>query len=253
MAKAVLIDLSGVVYQGTQLIPGAAGAIARLRESGLPLRFLTNTTRTPRRLIASQLRDMGVETGEAELFTPARSACDWLAARGLCAHLLVHEALEEDFPSFPGGGEEAVIVGDAGTGFTYDALNAAFRKLLDGAPFLALARNRTFMDQDGALSLDAGAFVAGLEYASRREAIVLGKPSPDFFATAVASCGCDRQETVMIGDDAEADIAGALSAGIGAALLVRTGKYRAGDELAFDPRPTALVDDLAAAIDRILE
>lgn len=252
MAKAVLIDLSGVVYQGTHLIPGAAGAIARLRESGLPVRFLTNTTRTPKRLVTSQLRDMGVEVSEGELFTPARSACDWLAARGLSPHLLVHEALKEDFRDCAGGGAEAVVVGDAGTGFTYEALNAAFRKLLDGAPLLALARNRTFMDHDGALSLDAGAFVTGLEYASRREAIVVGKPSPDCFGTAVASCGCRLEEAVMIGDDAEADIAGALSAGIGAALLVRTGKYRPGDELAFDPRPTALADDLAAAVDRIL-
>ena len=252
MAKAVLIDLSGVVYQGTQLIPGAAGAIGRLRAGGLPIRFLTNTTRTPKRLIAAQLRDMGVELDDSEIFTPARSACDWLAARRLSPHLLVHENLLEDFRDCASEGEVAVIIGDAGAGFTYDALNAAFRKLLGGAPFLALARNRTFLDMDGELSLDAGAFVAALEYASRRDAVVLGKPSPEFFGMGVASCGCRPEEVVMIGDDAEADIAGALSAGIGAALLVRTGKYQAGDEHAFDPRPTGVVDDLPAAIDRIL-
>jgi ribonucleotide monophosphatase NagD (HAD superfamily) len=56
----------------------------------------------------------------------------------------------------------------------------------------------------------------------------------------------------MVGDDAEADVAGALAAGLGAALLVRTGKYRPGDETKVEPSPTATVADLAAAADWII-
>jgi len=253
MAKAVFIDLAGVVYQGDSLIPGSAGAIARLRAAGVPIRFLTNTTRTPKRLIAAQLQRMGISVAEGELFTPARSAVDWLAARGMSAHLLVHPALLEDFARCDGRGGEAVVVGDAGEGFGYDAMNAAFRKLAAGAPLIALARNRTFLDADGRLSLDAGGFVSALEYAARTEAVVLGKPSAEFFATALASAGCAAGDAAMIGDDAEADIAGALAAGIGTAVLVRTGKYRSGDEAAFDPRPSKVVADLAAAADWLLD
>jgi ribonucleotide monophosphatase NagD (HAD superfamily) len=57
----------------------------------------------------------------------------------------------------------------------------------------------------------------------------------------------------MIGDDAEADVSGALAAGAGHALLVQTGKYQAGDEKAFDPKPSAVVENINTAVDWILE
>ncbi|WP_292634210.1 HAD-IA family hydrolase, partial [Mesorhizobium sp.] len=136
-------------------------------------------------------------------------------------------------------------------GFDHASLNRAFRELAAGADFVALAVNRTFKDADGQLSLDAGAFVAALEFASGRSPVVLGKPSPDFFLSALADLDCPAADAVMVGDDAEGDVAGALRAGLGAALLVRTGKYRPGDETRFDPAPAALVDDLAAAAEWI--
>ena len=79
--------------------------------------------------------------------------------------------------------------------------------------------------------------MAALEYAAQREAVLLGKPAPDFFKAALASIECDGKEAVMVGDDAEADVAGALAAGVGSALLVRTGKYRPGDENKVKPAP----------------
>ncbi|WP_244500869.1 HAD hydrolase-like protein, partial [Methyloceanibacter marginalis] len=105
---------------------------------------------------------------------------------------------------------------------------------------------------DGKLSLDAGAFVTALEYATGKEATVLGKPSPDFFSSALTSMGCAPAEAVMVGDDAEADVAGSLNTGFGCALLVRTGKYRDGDETRFAPHPTATVADLPAAVQWIV-
>jgi HAD superfamily hydrolase (TIGR01458 family) len=246
MIRAVLLDLAGVVYQGDQPLPGAVQAIASLRNAGFRLRFLTNTTRMPRRALLSRLNSMGIAIAD-ELFAPAQAACAWLAAKGLSAHLLIHPDLQEDFANLPASGPEAVVIGDAADGFTYAALNEAFRKLLAGAAFLALARNRSFKDEDGELSLDTGAFVTALEYATQREAVLLGKPAPDFFQAALASIACDGKEAVMVGDDAEADVAGALAAGLGAALLVRTGKYRPGDESKAKPAPSETVADLAAA------
>lgn len=252
MIKGVLLDLGGVVYVGDAALPGALEALDRLREAGLALRYLTNTTRSPRRKLLAKLHALGVPAEAEELFMPAIAARRYLEAQGLSPQLLVHPALEEDFTGLPEGQARAVVVGDAGEGFTYAALNAAFRELEQGAAFLALARNRSFQDDDGARSLDAGAFVAALEYASQREATLFGKPAADFFAAAVASLGCAREAAVMVGDDAESDVAGALAAGLHG-VLVRTGKYRDGDEDAIDPAPSAVVDDLAAAVDWILE
>ena len=252
MAKGVLLDLAGVVYLGDQMLPRAGEAVDRLREAGLPVRFVTNTTRLSKVGILDRLRGIGLEVAGDELITPAEAARTWLATHRRSPHLLVHPALVEDFEGVADHPDKAVIVGDAGRDFTYDTLNAAFRELAAGADLLALAKNRTFRDDDGALSMDAGGFVAALEYAAECKAIVLGKPAPDFYAAAVAGLGCDAADAVMVGDDVEADVSGALAAGIGAALLVRTGKYHEGAEAGATPPPTAVVDDLFAAVDWVL-
>ncbi|MGI9354723.1 MAG: TIGR01458 family HAD-type hydrolase [Rhizobiaceae bacterium] len=252
MIHGVLLDLSGVVYVGDTALPGAINAVVRLRKTGLPLRFLTNTTSKSKRAILEDLRGMGLSCPDAELTTPAQVAHDLLAKGNMSAHLLISPNLAEDFANIPTEGNDAVVVGDAGRGFTYAALNEAFWALCDGADFYALAANRTFLDSDGKRSLDAGAFVAALEYATQRKATILGKPSPNLFQAALSSMGCKAEDAVMIGDDAEADVSGALAAGIGTGLLVRTGKYITGDERRVDPAPNAVVDNLEAAVEWIL-
>jgi len=252
MIRGVLLDVGGVVYVGDRPLPGAVAAIERLRAAGLGLRFVTNTTSVPRRLLLGRLARLGVPAEADELLMPALAARRFLEEEGLVPHLLVAPALEEDFAGLPGGEPDAVVVGDARHGFTYDALNRCFRLIDGGAELLALARNRSYLDADGALSLDTGAFVAALEYASGRAARLFGKPAAGFFLAGVASLGLKPEEVVMIGDDAEADVAGALAAGL-AGILVRSGKYRAGDEERVEPRPTELAEDLAAAAERLIE
>ena len=254
MIKGVLLDLAGVLYDGPHAIAGSVEAVERLRTVGLPIRFLTNSTRSPRRILLKNLYNMGFEISEDELFTPARAACALLQEQDMRAHLLIHPDLSEDFADGPRtGARMAVVVGDAAQHFSYDAMNSAFRALSNGAHLLALANNRQFRDTDGALSIDAGAFVAALEYASGVKAQILGKPAPDYFAAALNSMGCPAEQAAMIGDDAEADVAGALNAGLGHAVLVRTGKYRTGDENAYHPAPSHVADNLSAAVDQILD
>jgi HAD superfamily hydrolase (TIGR01458 family) len=241
-----------VVYVGDTPLPGALEAVGRLRRAGLPLRFLTNTTRRSVRRLVADVRGIGLELDAEEVLTPAQLARAHLIEHHLTPHLLVHPDLEEEFADLPPGKSEAVVVGDAAEGFTYRNMNAAYRRLEAGAAFLALAENRNFKDADGQLSIDAGAFVRALEYASGRQALVLGKPAVAFFRQAVAALGCGPGEAVMVGDDAEADVGGALAAGL-QGVLVQTGKYRPGDEAALDPAPTHVAEDLAAAADWILD
>jgi HAD superfamily hydrolase (TIGR01458 family) len=252
MGRGVLLDIAGVVTDGASAIGGAPEAVGRLRAAGMPAAFLTNTTRTPKREIVARLASVGIPVAEADVLTPAGVACDWLRRAGRAPHLLVHPDLEPDFAELSRAGAPAVIVGDAGPFFTYARLNAAFREIEAGAPFLALAANRVFRDTDGALSLDAGAFVRALEFASGREAQVLGKPAEAFFHAAARRLGCAPGAVTMVGDDAESDVAGALRAGLGAAILVRTGKYRTGDEARVAPGPSAVVPSLTEAVEAIL-
>ncbi len=249
--RGLLLDLDGVVHVRGTVLPGALEAIAKLRAARLPFKFVTNTTRRPLARIVADLASLGLDAASKDIYTPAALARDFLRRRGLNPFLVVHPELREDFLDLPSGGTEAVVVGDAGEFFTYALLNEAYRKILRGASFVALAKNRNFRDQDGELSLDVGAFVAGLEYASGREAIVLGKPAPMFFALALQGLGCAAEDAAMIGDDAEADVEGAMAAGLGG-VLVRTGKYRSGDEMRLKKPPTAMAKDLNEAVDLLL-
>jgi HAD superfamily hydrolase (TIGR01458 family) len=247
--RGVLLDLDGVLYVGRQPLSGAVEALARLRAAGAPLGFITNTTRRSRRIIRADLAAMELAIADAELFTPARAARDWITAQAAAPYLLIHPGLAEDFADLPSG-NDVVVVGDAGDRFTYAALNQAFRLVIAGAPLLALAANRYFREADG-LSLDAGPFVAALEHASGTRAQLFGKPAPAFFQAAAAGLGCPPEDCAMVGDDVEADVNGAIAVGL-AGILVRTGKYRPTDDARIDRRGI-IVDDIAAAVRHILE
>ncbi|RTL56993.1 MAG: TIGR01458 family HAD-type hydrolase [Rhodocyclaceae bacterium] len=247
--KAVLIDLAGVLHTGDQALPGAVDALRRLRDSGLPLRFLTNTTRSPSSTIIAKLQAMGFDIHGGEVQTAVLATKKLVQMRGLKPHYLVHPDIAEEIgPSSPT--PDAVVLGDAGPYFSYDALNTAFRLLMQGLPLVVMARNRYFMEADG-LSLDMGAYVAGLEYSAGVKAEVVGKPAQPFFATALADLGVAAEDAVLIGDDLMDDIGGAHAAGI-PGILVRTGKFRPGDDTHLDIRPALVADDFAAVVDILL-
>lgn len=246
---AVLVDLAGVVHVGSDAVPGAATALARLRAAGLPLRFLTNTTRSPREAIVALLQGLGFDIAADEIQTAARATRQVVDRRGLRPHYLIHPDIAGEMgPSH--SQPNAVVIGDAGAHFTFDGLNTAFRLLMQGMPLIAMARNRYFRETDG-LTLDLGAFVAALEYAAGIEAEVIGKPARPFFDGALQELGVEPAAAVLIGDDLRDDIGGAQRAGI-AGILVRTGKFRAQDERDEDVRPALVVDDFTAAVDAIL-
>jgi phospholysine phosphohistidine inorganic pyrophosphate phosphatase len=228
--KGLLIDLDGTLYVEGEPVPGCREALAKLRSSGLLLRFVTNTTRKPRREVLLGLRSMGFEAEEAEIFTPARAAA--LVVRNRRCYPLVAHSLLEDLEGMVPDDEspEYVLVGDLGEGFTYARLNATFRHLMGGAELLALQKNRYWRRENG-LSLDAGPFVAALEYASGKTAAVVGKPEKEFFRLALKDLGdLKTQEVAMVGDDPEADVTGAKDAGL-KGVQVKTGKYVADAEI----------------------
>ena len=244
--EGLLLDLSGVIYVQEEAVPGAAEALSGFRRAGMPIRLVTNTTMRPKRTILDRLDRLGVEAGPEELLTPATLAAARCREAGYeSVALVVLDELREDLEDVPEGGDavDAVIVGDLGDRWDYEILNRAFRQLMDGAALIALQRNRYWETADG-LSLDAGPFVAALEYATAREAEVVGKPSPAFFELALGELGVSADRAAMVGDDVEADIGGALDAGL-AGILVRTGKYREDLVRESEIEPTVTVDSIA--------
>jgi HAD superfamily hydrolase (TIGR01458 family) len=249
--KGVLLDLSGVLYVGEKALSGAVSALDRLKHAGMPVRFITNTTRTPRSGILLKLEQMGLKVPAEALYTAPAAVRDILVERGLRPWLLVHPNLVEEFQCLNNSAPNAVVIGDAGESFDYSHLNQAFRLIMEGAEFIAMGNNRYFQEPDG-LSLDIGPFVSALEYATGRQALVLGKPASAFFQQAVASMGLEPGEVMMVGDDLLADVVGAMEAGL-CATLVKTGKYRVGDEVSLQDSQAWIEKDIVAVVDRLIE
>lgn len=251
--SAILLDVDGVLHVSGTAIDGAANAVRQLRSDGHRLRFVTNNTTRSRQELAEELRKIGVSLDDEELQTIARSAAQTLAGKRVL--VLAMPAIVEDLEGIELVGDHAdvVLLGGADETpetnqvFSYMNLARAFEELESGAALYCLHKNRWWQTSRGPL-LDAGAFVAGLEYATGSEATVLGKPSAEYFEAALESLDADAGLSWMVGDDLESDIAGAQSCGM-RTILVRTGKFREADLDAARARPDAVLDSICALPD----
>ncbi len=225
--KGVLCDIGGVLYVGDSVIDGAIEAIEWIKQR-YPVRFITNTTQRSGATVVAKLQKMGFAIEANEVITALDITKRYLQNSGSGAEFLLTDSAKEFFSDLEGLEKRYVVVGDAQENFNYSNLNRAFRLLLNGASLLAVAKNRYFKDSDGELSMDAGGFVAALEYAAQTSATIIGKPSQEFYHLACEDMGIDPSEAIMIGDDIESDILGAQKAGI-QAVLVKSGKFTSAD------------------------
>jgi HAD superfamily hydrolase (TIGR01458 family) len=246
---AILLDIDGVIHVSGNPLSGAAQAVRRLREDGHRLRFVTNNTTRSRRSLAEELRGFGIELEDEELQTTAIAAGRALKGKRVLALTMAAVVEDLDGCELVGDHADAVLFGGAdetdetGRVFSYMNLARAFAELEAGAEFYCLHKNKWWLTSRGPL-LDAGAFVAGLEYAAELEAKVLGKPSRAYFEAALEALDADAERTFMVGDDLEADVEGAQKYGL-KAVLVRTGKFREGDLEQTTVVPDGVIDSLA--------
>ncbi|XDV53807.1 hypothetical protein PO909_022224 [Leuciscus waleckii] len=249
--KAVLVDLSGTLHIEDAAVPGAQEALTRLRQSPVAVKFVTNTTKECKRTLFERLRRLNFDLQEREIFTSLTAARNLLEQRAVRPLLLVEDSAREDFTGLETSDPNAVVIGLAPDHFNYQTLNKAFRLILDGAPLIAIHKARYYKRKDG-LALGPGPFVTGLEYATDTQATVVGKPEKAFFLEALRDLNCSPEEAVMIGDDARDDVGGAQNAGM-LGILVKTGKYRPGDEGKINPPPHLTCDSFPDAVNHILE
>jgi NagD protein len=251
-AHGFLIDMDGVIYRGSELIPGADRFIADLLELELPFFFLTNNSQRTRRDVVTKLRRLGVEVDESHIFTCAMATARFLATQkpGGTAYVigeggLLH-ALHENGYSIVDHDPDYVVVGE-GRAVTYEMVETAVRMVLGGAKLIATNLDPNCPTQAG-LRPGCGAIVAMLETATGRKAFSVGKPSAVMMRAARKELGLDASRTTMIGDTMETDILGGTQMGY-RTILVLTGTTSRDDLSRFAYGPDLIIDSVAELAD----
>lgn len=241
-----LIDIDGVLITGHQRLPGALETIQFLKEKEIPFLLVTNTTRQSRITIWHHLKRAWFPVSESEIYTAPLAAVNWLRNKKVREiNLLISGSAMNDFKEFKitAYNPEYIVIGDIGKELTFDRLNSTFRLIMNGAQILALQKNRYWQTEEG-LTVDAGAIVAALEYATNKKATIIGKPSKEFFRQAAKMLGLPPRELAMVGDDIEMDVGGAQKVGM-VGILVKTGKYRPELVEKSKIKPEIIIDSIA--------
>jgi NagD protein len=243
-----LIDMDGVIYRGSHLIPGADRFIHELRAANVPFRFLTNNSQRTRRDVATKLSRLGVEVEEAHVFTCAMATARFLALqkpRGT-AYVLgeggLLTALHNNGYAIVDRDPDYVVVGEGRT-FSFEMVEAAVNMVLGGAKLVATNLDPNCPTQSGTRP-GCGATVAMLEAASGVKAFSVGKPSPVMLRAARKELGLTTDQTIVIGDTMETDILGGVQLGF-RTILVLSGGTRREDLIHYAYRPDRVVDSIA--------
>ena len=193
------------------------------------------------------LQDMGLSVSSDDVFAAPHAAAIYCQNKGYKKILLAvpDREMKKDFSKFQlvDHSPEAIVLGDMGVEFTFNFINNLLNLILGGAELVAMHKNRFWISADGC-RLDVGAFVSALEYASGRPASIIGKPNSNLFVLASQEWNIPADEILMVGDDIEGDVGGALNAGM-KSVLVKTGKYQHAILPSSYIRPNYIIDSIA--------
>lgn len=248
--RAVIFDLDGTVYRGTNLIAGADRVVSQLRAHGVDIRFLTNKAIDRRTDYCAKLARLGVSATLDDVINSG-----WVTAQYLRQHHPDRRALVIGEEPLVSELEEAgietttettgsIVVASMDRGFTYDKLDLALESLQGDVPFVATNPDRTCPVEGGEIP-DAAGMIAAIEAVSGRTVDeILGKPSPIMAETILGDLAVDPSECLMVGDRPETDIEMGNRAGMQTALVLSgvTSREDLGD---LEQRPDYVVESIA--------
>jgi HAD superfamily hydrolase (TIGR01458 family) len=265
----LLLDLDGVIVLKGELLPGAREALAELDARAIPYRIVTNTSLISRASLSRWGSRLGAPIPAERIMSALSASAAFtrhhyrgeplfvMASTDALTEFAGQRLLTADEADRPDARAAAVVIGDAPEAITYDNLNRAFRLVRNGAELIGMHRNPWWLTPQGP-TLDSGAIVTGLEFATERSARILGKPAPDFFREAatelldeVRRAGAPRlirREVAMVGDDVRTDILAAQRVGL-RGVFVLSGKHARDDmDAAARTRGGRLPDGIAPTL-----
>jgi len=242
--KGIIFDINGVLEFQGRVYPGAVELINFLRQKGVVIRILTNSTLKSRKYCAEQLNQMGFDVRKTEVITVAYATAKYLETLSprSCWIMLKRTGLEE-FKHFCHDVEdpEYIVLGDYRDGFNFHNMNKALKLLQRGSKFIVMMPQ--IVDNSmGEVELTVGAYGKMLEDAANIKATYIGKPNKLIFEMTLKTMDIEKNSVLMVGDRVSSDIRGAKNAGI-KSVLVKTGEFKEND-LPGDVQPDYIVDSI---------
>jgi HAD superfamily hydrolase (TIGR01458 family) len=247
--RALLLDLDGVIVLKGELLPGARDALAEVEARAIPYRIVTNTSLISRPSLSRWADRLAAPIPASRIMSALSASAAYtrhrfpgeplfvMASTDALTEFAGQRLLRAAEADAPNARAAAVVIGDAPDAVNFDNLNRAFRLVRSGAELIGMHRNPWWLTPEGP-TLDSGAIVTGLEFATERPARILGKPSPDFFREAAAELVDEireaggrrlrRREIAMVGDDLRSDILAAQRVGL-RGVFVLSGKHALTD------------------------
>jgi 4-nitrophenyl phosphatase len=253
--RGLILDMDGVLWRGAQPLGDLPAIFARLKAKNLRTILATNNATATAEQYLAKMRAFGVILEPWQVINSSQVAAHYLSQRlprGAPVYVigeegLVNALIEAGF-SIAADGAQAVVTG-MDRKLTYEKLRTATLLIRAGAPFIATNPDRTFPVPEG-LVPGAGAIVAALETAADVKAKIVGKPEPEMYLAALERLGTTADQTLVVGDRLETDIAGGQAIGCPTALVL-SGVTSPQEARAWSPPPDLILPDLTTLVDML--
>ncbi|MFX1503021.1 MAG: HAD-IIA family hydrolase [Promethearchaeota archaeon] len=248
--KGLLIDIDGTLYFKGSPIPGAIKTVSKLKNADIKLLFLTNTDSKSPKTVLKTLQQYGFSIKMEEIFTPIIALKEFLSKNPeKKSYFVTTEEVLKEFEEFPQvtGSEipEFVVIGDFHDNWDVKRLNVAFQYVLKGTKLLGTQGNKYYLDKKGEPVIDTGSFVQMIANAANVLPKIFGKPSKEYFFQALNKLNLTPNEILVVGDDLESDIQGAINSDI-KGVLVMTGKGQFYDSKTSKIKPFMVIDSFSS-------
>jgi 4-nitrophenyl phosphatase len=246
--KALILDMDGVLWRGEQPIGDLPVTFAEIKRRGLKVAMATNNSTLDADQYVEKLAGFGVQVERWQIINSSEATAIYLKHRfpnGGPVFAIGEDGLFNSLKKYgfyPGEENVLAVIVGMDRQLTYSKLNQANKLIRSGAAFIGTNADRTF-PTPGGLAPGAGAILSALETASYVKPFVVGKPAPEMYRVALERLGTTPEQTLVVGDRLETDIAGAQELGCPTGLVL-SGVTTQQQAWAWQPAPDLIAVDL---------
>ena len=253
--KALILDMDGVLWRGGMPLGDLQTIFSKINQIGLQYTFATNNATRHIDEYLEKISGFGIPVKSEQIFTSAKATAEYLKEihpEGGIVFVVGEKGLKrtlEEYGFSLGDKDVIAVVAGLDTEINYSKLSQATMLIRNGAPFIGTNPDLTYPIPEG-LAPGAGAIIASIEASTGVKAEIIGKPRPVMFQQAMSFLGTTPDETLVVGDRLETDIAGGQAAGCRCAVVL-TGVSTQEMAEAWKPDPDIICESLTKLVELI--